>query len=140
MCSGSDAGSYLRRIDFVYQSTLALRVIKKNTKTPPCTALSPPAPPERRGNSFKGFRDFYLKAKALTVLYVPYSLGSGLGLSGGRGGASQLPPCTAPSPPAPPASGFRVESGPLRAVHVSRHKWPGGLGHLLSSQGCRVKR
>jgi len=20
------------------------------------------------------------------------------------------------------------ESGPLRAVHVSRHKWPGGLG------------
>ena len=28
------------------------------------------------------------------------------------------------------------ESGPLRAVHLSRHKWPGGLvnrGHLLSS-------
>ena len=25
-------------------------------------------------------------------------------------------------------SGFRVsESGPLRAVHLSRHKWPGGL-------------
>jgi len=29
MCSGSDAGSYLRLIDFVYQSTLSLRVIKK---------------------------------------------------------------------------------------------------------------
>jgi len=29
MCIGSDAGSYLRLIDFVYQSTLGLRVIKK---------------------------------------------------------------------------------------------------------------
>jgi len=29
MCSGSEAGSYLRRIDFVYHSTLGLRVIKK---------------------------------------------------------------------------------------------------------------
>ena len=32
MCSGSEAGSYLRLIDFVYQSTLALRVIKKKKK------------------------------------------------------------------------------------------------------------
>jgi len=29
MCSGSDAGSYVRLIDFVYHSTLGLRVIKK---------------------------------------------------------------------------------------------------------------
>jgi len=29
MCSGSKAGSYLRLIDFVYHSTLELRVIKK---------------------------------------------------------------------------------------------------------------
>ena len=29
MCSGSEAGSYLRRIDFVNHSSLALRVIKK---------------------------------------------------------------------------------------------------------------
>ena len=29
MRSGSEAGSYLRRIDFVYHSTLGLRVIKK---------------------------------------------------------------------------------------------------------------
>ena len=28
MCSGSEAGSYLRLIDFVYHSTLGLRVIK----------------------------------------------------------------------------------------------------------------
>jgi len=29
---GSEAGSYLRRIDFVYHSTLGLRVIKKKKK------------------------------------------------------------------------------------------------------------
>ena len=29
MCSGSEVGSYLRLIDFVYHSTLGLRVIKK---------------------------------------------------------------------------------------------------------------
>ena len=29
MCSGSDAGTYLRLIDFVYHSTPGLRVIKK---------------------------------------------------------------------------------------------------------------
>ena len=32
MCSGSEAGSYLRLIDFVYLSTLDLRVIKKKKK------------------------------------------------------------------------------------------------------------
>jgi len=29
MCSGSEEGSYVRLIDFVYHSTLGLRVIKK---------------------------------------------------------------------------------------------------------------
>ena len=29
MCSGSEAGSYLRLTNFVYHSTLGLRVIKK---------------------------------------------------------------------------------------------------------------
>ena len=29
MCSGSEAGSYSRLIDFVYHSTLGLRIIKK---------------------------------------------------------------------------------------------------------------
>jgi len=32
MCSGSETGSYLRLIDFVYHSTLGLRVIKKKNK------------------------------------------------------------------------------------------------------------
>ena len=34
MCSGSEAGSYLRLIDFVYHSTLSLRVIEKKKKLP----------------------------------------------------------------------------------------------------------
>jgi len=32
MCSGSEAGSHLRIIDFVYHSTLGLRVINQNKK------------------------------------------------------------------------------------------------------------
>jgi hypothetical protein len=32
MCSGSEAGSYLRLADSVYHSTLGLRVIKKKEK------------------------------------------------------------------------------------------------------------
>ena len=32
MCSGSEAGSYLRLIDFVYHSTLGLRVTKKRRR------------------------------------------------------------------------------------------------------------
>ena len=32
MCSGSEAGSYLRLVDFVYHSTLGLRVMKKQEK------------------------------------------------------------------------------------------------------------
>jgi len=32
MCSGSETGSYLRLIDFVYHSTLGVRVIKKKMK------------------------------------------------------------------------------------------------------------
>ena len=32
MCSGSEAGSCVRRIDFVYHSTLGLRVIKNKKK------------------------------------------------------------------------------------------------------------
>ena len=32
MCSGSEAGSYLRLVDVVYHSTLGLRVIKKKRR------------------------------------------------------------------------------------------------------------
>jgi len=32
MCSGSEAGAYLKLIDFVYHSTLGLRVIKNKKK------------------------------------------------------------------------------------------------------------
>jgi len=33
MCSGSEAGSYLRLIDFAYHTTPGLRVIKKKKHT-----------------------------------------------------------------------------------------------------------
>jgi len=38
MCSGSEAGSYLRLIDVVYHSTLGLRVMKKKKRrfSEPC--------------------------------------------------------------------------------------------------------
>jgi len=44
---GSEAGSYLRLIDFVYHSTLGLRVIKKKRRstlaaTPPSPGAAPP--------------------------------------------------------------------------------------------------
>ena len=38
MCSGSEAGSYLRLIDFVHHLTLGLRVIKKKTRSPASTS------------------------------------------------------------------------------------------------------
>ena len=37
---------------------------------------------EREGNNLKGFEDFYLKVKAITVLYVPYSLDIGRRVGG----------------------------------------------------------
>ena len=40
LCSGSEAGSYSRRIDVVYHSTLGLRVIK-NKKSLKCNFDSP---------------------------------------------------------------------------------------------------
>ena len=45
MCSGSEAGSYLRLIDFVYHSTLGLRVIKKKKTCAPVRAPSCRNPP-----------------------------------------------------------------------------------------------
>ena len=39
MCSGSEAGSYLRLIDFVYDSSQGLRVIEKNKREVGCSQL-----------------------------------------------------------------------------------------------------
>jgi len=46
MCSGSEAGSYVRLIDFVYHSTLGWRVIKKKKKYVP-RGLRPESPKTR---------------------------------------------------------------------------------------------
>jgi len=57
MCSSSEAGSYLRLIDFVYHSTLGLRVIKKKRDSgvegvpDECVA---PAPPEASAAGRRG--------------------------------------------------------------------------------------
>ena len=51
MCSGSDAGSYLRLIDFVYHSTLGLRVIKKKKTLNPKRELQRSWRFGRRGKS-----------------------------------------------------------------------------------------
>ena len=40
MCSGSEAGSYLRFIDFVYHATLGVRVIQKEKTNLPAAAAS----------------------------------------------------------------------------------------------------
>ena len=46
MCSDSEAGSYLTLIDFVYHSTLGLRVIKKKRREVPLDGTLPrPTPP-----------------------------------------------------------------------------------------------
>jgi len=56
MCSGSEAGLYLRLIDFVYHSTPGVRVIKKKKKKP--TRCAAPGPTLRRCTSciVKSFR------------------------------------------------------------------------------------
>ena len=46
-CSGSEADSYLRLIDFVYHSTLGLRVIKKKKRR--VQWISPSEPQGGRG-------------------------------------------------------------------------------------------
>jgi len=51
MCSGSEAGSYLRLIDFVCHSTLGLRVIKKKKKKAETRAASPASPSRHRASS-----------------------------------------------------------------------------------------
>ena len=77
MCSGFEAGSCVRLVDFVYHSTLGLRVIKKKKK-------------------------YSFAARAHSG-------------------------CLHPQHDADTGVNGAVESGPLRAVHLSRHKWPGRL-------------
>ena len=45
MCSGSEAGSYLRLMDFVYHSTLGLRVIRKKRELDGVSLQLVPDPP-----------------------------------------------------------------------------------------------
>jgi len=56
MCSGSEAGSYSRLIDFVYHSTLGLIVIKKKKNLARNQAIQSPS----RGPTHRsvGYEDF----------------------------------------------------------------------------------
>jgi len=68
MCSGSEAGSYLRLIDVVYHSTLGLKVIqkKKKIRTVPRSPLSSAA-----GTTYV-FQRLLPESQGQNVLYVPY--------------------------------------------------------------------
>jgi len=66
MCSGSEAGSYLRLIDYVHHSTLGLRVIKKKKKKIRSRAERKQL--KRVEGLLTGGQRYNL---ALTVLYVP---------------------------------------------------------------------
>ena len=78
MCNGSEAGSYLRLIDFAYHSTLGVRVIKKKKMmaaggVPPAqivsrfsTSISIPM-----GGNF-GFRQFFYQHHQLLGLFHSY--------------------------------------------------------------------
>jgi len=66
MCSGSEAGSILRFIDFVYHSTLGLRVIQKRREGRDLFPVRTQGLPEGAGGTDRG---------GATVRYaVPYTL------------------------------------------------------------------
>ena len=54
MCSGSEAGLYLRLIDFVYHPNLGVRVIKKKSSNHHCTRWA--SSREAEAHSRLGFR------------------------------------------------------------------------------------
>ena len=68
--SGTDPESYITEYTSVFEEyrSSGARLLKESSGL---------IASERRGNKLKGDEDFYLKAMALTVLYVPYSLVSG---------------------------------------------------------------
>jgi len=74
MCSGSEAGSYLRLIDVVYHPTLGLRVIKKKKTRNPKGSLSLSfsgvalSGSERRGNNLKGLMTLTWEPRPESVL------------------------------------------------------------------------
>ena len=63
MVSGSEAGSHSRLINFVFHSTLVLRVIKKKKKwTVARSCFDGLSASEQRGNNLKWFKCFDQKA------------------------------------------------------------------------------
>jgi len=74
MCSGSEAGSYLRLIDFVYHSTLGLREIKKKTGASRAGVVVSPAACLQQSLTRVDPRESY--SKAVTWLHCLRAEGS----------------------------------------------------------------
>ena len=76
MCSGSEAGSYLRLTDFVYHSTLGLRAIKRRSNLARPRRAALPAPPPRTGASPRAggpdfdFMDIYIYTYIYIYIYM----------------------------------------------------------------------
>ena len=96
MCSGSEAGSYLRLIHFVYHSTLGLIIIKKKDQGRLAWGREVEEGFVAKRDPLKIFSGLLPESQgqnlALTVYYVPYSLESGThpGARGGGGFRSAL--------------------------------------------------
>ena len=116
MCSDSEAGSYVRLIDFVYHPTLGLRAIMKKV----CGGVKDVAVPEALFEAAEGFHpglphDLSLlegnKALSLSETYEALLLESDRNQSGGRRGRSQRPSPRNPEHQAQP-SGILVDVSP----------------------------
>ena len=64
MCSGSEEGSYLGLVDFCI-TQLESNKEEEEEKEPLHTGRDSGPASERRGKNSKGFKDVYLKAKAI---------------------------------------------------------------------------
>jgi hypothetical protein len=56
MCSGSEAGSYLRLIDFLHHSTLGLKIIRKKKKVTVATVILAPGEDEDQREDGQEYR------------------------------------------------------------------------------------
>ena len=93
MCSGSEAGSYFRLIDFVYHSTLGLRAIKKKKNN---NNNDPPPPAVWCG----GTGQHVTSPSTTNRLRALHNLGNRLRALGGAGrtATQSITPCAATSP------------------------------------------
>ena len=76
MCSGSEAGSCVRLIAFVYHSTLGLRVIKKKQKSGAQPVIVTRARSDVRESCFAKVKLFFTIVSMVHLRYGPMLLDS----------------------------------------------------------------